>query len=346
MGAFFSFLNLHFPSARHEESTNINTADWMKTTFASAPHIPLVHIIIPGTHDSATNLLNERTLRQDLSPSNTIRRIPSTKQTRNFLVGMARTQMIAGGLVAQLEAGVRYFDLRLIWVNNVPYFRHGDIVFNTNVFTEFANVAGFMRDHADEFYFLKFSHFSFINTPGPDEIISRFARIIVDLMGESRVATIHDDLTQQTYQTQVLQRRRNVAIVFDIQGNWVFSSPPQVIPSSNVWITRYDPNVRNNIKVLIQSARRVAQEFESKLNVFRNVQLHYQYDTKTFGIQALQTQSLRIHFPDNLALIEYLVMPLAQKPNLSVNIVTFDNYTSELTSFVVRANKLRLQSFI
>ena len=330
------------------QAGNTNLADWMKTIFSENTHIPLVSIILPGTHDSATSLLTEKTLRTDFSPSTLIRGIPPTQSIKRFLVDMARTQRPPLGLVAQLQDGVRYFDIRLIWIRGVPYFRHGDIVFDAHVIGEFVAVANFLASHPQEFIFLKFSHFSFIESPTTsttDDLIASFGRTLISVLGESRVATISDEVTRQTYETQILQRKRNVVIVFDVQGNWVYSSPPQIIPSTNFWVTRYDPSVGNNVQRMIDSGHRAVEEYKSYPSVFKNIQLHYQYDTKTFSMQTLLTGKLKIQSPPNISVIENFVVPLATK-NLSLNIITFDYYTPEMTHYIIYANQLRLQAFL
>jgi len=345
MGSLFSSANSK-QSETLEENTGL--ADWMRDTFSQKSNISLIHIILPGTHDSATSLLTRKTLCQNLSPSSMIRKLPPTSAFQSLLINMARTQRPLYGLVAQLQQGVRFFDIRLLWTQkDVPFFRHGDIVFRGNVLDEFRAVANFIANHPQEFIFFKFSHFSFLNrSSAPDDVIIKFARNLVDALGESRIATIEDQVTAQTYKTQVLEQGRNVVVVFDVRGDWMNSRecPPQIIPSTNFWITRYDPSVGNSLQRLLRSAHLAVEEYENlQMNVFKNVQLHYQYDTKTFSRQALIKGQLSVQPPPNKTVIEQFVIPLSTT-NLSLNILTFDFYTSELTPLIIQANELRLET--
>jgi len=318
----------------------------MTHTFAKENSaIPLRHIILPGTHDSATSTLTTKTLRTDLSPSKALHSLPTTSQTRGLLVNMARTQTPPFGLASQLAMGVRFFDLRVIFRGGFPYFIHGDVVWDTSVMSEMEQVGKFLDTRPGEFVMLRFSHIVFTGPQATHtNVLAGFARMVVSALGVHRVATRSDSPVAQTYAFQVMERGRNVMVLIDKDyGDWVNAMPPQITVSREVLIMNYDPNVGTSETGLLKSAERVMHENMSPRAQasFRNVQLHFQYTTKSITDQVFLQGKLRVVSPNNLGVV-WQVVERSSKSNLALNIATFDFYSADLTDWFVRANKNRL----
>jgi len=74
---------------------------------------------------------------------------------------------------------------------------------------------------------------------------------------------------------------------------------------------------------------------------FRNIQLHFQYTSKSITEQLFFQGMMRVVAPNNLG-IGWQVVERASKTNLALNLATFNLYSADLTDWFVLANKNRL----
>jgi len=300
--------------------------------------IPLRHIILPGTHDSATGTLTTQSVRQDLSLSKTLqsKTVPP--------VNMLKTQ--TSGLASQLAMGVRYFDLKIAFVQGTPYFRKGDVVWDTNVMSELTQVGQFLDSRYMEFVILRFSHIDMTTVAYGYEIstVMKFTQSVIEAIGQRRIATRDDNPMAQTYRTQCVDRQRTVMIIFDFNVKFPGRMPQQIHFSPGVLWTVNDPSVGTSYERLNTMGEATVNLFNAPnaLSQFRNIHLHFQNKTQDFTPEDfLNLIILRVEPVDNME-IALKVIDFASR-NLGIAIVTFDFYSADLTKLIVSANMKRVQ---
>lgn len=305
----------------------------MQNVFRQRPNARLIKIVLPGTHDSSTCLLNRKTLKMDISPSKVVRNLPRTNIVKDALVRVARTQA-EQRLADQLLSGARYLDLRTLWNNGWAHFRHGDVVMNLNVAAEFLDVKHRFLDRCpDELVVFSFSHLTFRNGTAPEQLAALIENLVA-IVGPERVATKADDVVAQTYGTQVIARRRPIIFLVPFELPQV----PQAIHGALA--TSYDPSVQEDTMRLLRHAKVALEGFRAIAWGFRVLQLHYQHGGATFADQAMDFSAPRVTAPPN-AKVAAMVLADAAEREEGLNIVQFDFYTPDLLSLFISANERR-----
>jgi hypothetical protein len=249
---------------------------------------------------------------------------------------MARTQTPGFSLVSQLAKGVRYFELQITFVQETPYFSKGGVVWETDVLSEMRQVGQFLEKRR-EFVIFRFSHFD--TTRATDYLAprmhERFGEDLVQAIGRHRIATRADNPVAQTFRYQCSERRRNVMILFDMPyGEDLHFVRNEIHISQRVLNSVYDPSVGTSSQLLNAMIDSTVKKFNTPdaLSLFRNIHVHY---------RNIDNPNLSVVPPNNLG-ITLNVSRHANK-NLGPNIVTYDEYTADLTNLIVLANKGRVK---
>ncbi|KAJ7424309.1 PI-PLC X domain-containing protein 2 [Willisornis vidua] len=133
-------------------------ADWMGSLPAPLRSLPLSNLAIPGSHDSFSYWVDEKS---PVGPdqATAIKRLARISLVRKIMKKWSVTQNLT--FKEQLEGGIRYFDLR---VSSKPgeigqeiYFIHG--LFGIKVWDGLKEINTFLEQHPKEVIFLDFNHF-------------------------------------------------------------------------------------------------------------------------------------------------------------------------------------------
>ncbi|XP_021256750.1 PI-PLC X domain-containing protein 2 isoform X1 [Numida meleagris] len=133
-------------------------ADWMGSLPAALRSYPLSNLAIPGSHDSFSYWVDEKS---PVGPdqATAIKRLAKISLVKKIMKKWSVTQNLT--FKEQLEGGIRYFDLR---VSSKPgeigqeiYFIHG--LFGIKVWDGLMEINTFLEQHPKEVVFLDFNHF-------------------------------------------------------------------------------------------------------------------------------------------------------------------------------------------
>ncbi|KAF7711939.1 PI-PLC X domain-containing protein 1 [Silurus meridionalis] len=150
-----------------------NTGDWMKCLPEELWDIPLTNLAIPGSHDAMSYCLDITSplLRSESDSFRLLDRVFYCF-TRPIIYKWATTQL--KNIVQQLQAGVRYFDLRIAHKQNDVsrdlYFTHV-IYTQVTVVDTLNTVATWLSEHPKEIVILACSHFEGLSEKLHEEFI-------------------------------------------------------------------------------------------------------------------------------------------------------------------------------
>lgn len=139
-------------------ASEVCNADWMASLPPHLHHVPLSNLAIPGSHDSFSYWVDEKS---PVGPDQTqaVKRLARISLVKKLMKKWSVTQNLT--FREQLEAGIRYFDLR---VSSKPgdtdqeiYFIHG--LFGIKVWDGLMEIDAFLTQHPQEIIFLDFNHF-------------------------------------------------------------------------------------------------------------------------------------------------------------------------------------------
>ncbi|XP_053492441.1 PI-PLC X domain-containing protein 1 [Ictalurus furcatus] len=156
-----------------------NNEDWMKTLPEELWDIPLTNLAIPGSHDAMSYCLDLTSplLRSESDSFRLLDRVFYCV-TRPIIYKWATTQVI--NIVEQLQAGVRYFDLRIARKQNDTshdlYFTHV-IYTHVTVGDTLSTVATWLSAHPKEVVILACSHFEGLSEKLHEELIYSLKKI-------------------------------------------------------------------------------------------------------------------------------------------------------------------------
>ncbi|CAM5080151.1 unnamed protein product [Eretmochelys imbricata] len=140
---------------RRAEGSN---ADWMGSLAPALSTFPLAHLAIPGSHDSFSYWVDEKS---PVGPDQAmaIKRLAKISLVKKLMKKWSVTQNLT--FKEQLEGGIRYFDLRVSSkpgeVGQEIYFIHG--LFGIKVWDGLMEINTFLTQHPKEAIFLDFNHF-------------------------------------------------------------------------------------------------------------------------------------------------------------------------------------------
>lgn len=177
----------------------IPTATWMSYTADTIQDTPLCRVVMPGTHDSATYAF-----RKDLgasSDSDLTQKIQDRLEVGKGVIRKIGSKISDGVLKIvfermckcqeltiqqQLEAGIRYLDLRITEGKGEFYTCHG--VYCVHMGEVLDEVTAFLAKHPKEIVLLDFNHFYSMT----DELHEQFSKLVLEKLGDT--VAKHTDL--------------------------------------------------------------------------------------------------------------------------------------------------------
>ncbi|KAK2858289.1 hypothetical protein Q7C36_006208 [Tachysurus vachellii] len=156
-----------------------NNEEWMKNLPEQLWDIPLTSLTIPGSHDAMSYCLDISSplLRSESDSFRLLDRVFYCF-TRPIIFKWATTQL--KNIVQQLQAGVRYFDLRIAHKQNDMshdlYFTHA-IYTQVTVLDTLNTVATWLSAHPKEIIILSCSHFEGLSEKLHEEFIYSLKKI-------------------------------------------------------------------------------------------------------------------------------------------------------------------------
>ncbi|CAH1186138.1 unnamed protein product [Phyllotreta striolata] len=158
-----------------ERNLSEDLENWMSLLPQQLRQTPIIHLAIPGSHDSFTSAI---TSDSELAPDaeNAIRKLSFLGPVlKYFMVNWSRTQSYMA--LDQLTRGVRYFDLRIGTRSGTEnlYVVHG--LYSVDVRNCLEEVAGFLDTHTQEIVILDFQHFYGFRQADHDKLMQLIGKI-------------------------------------------------------------------------------------------------------------------------------------------------------------------------
>ncbi|VUZ56801.1 unnamed protein product [Hymenolepis diminuta] len=150
---------------------------WMSDLSEEVTKIPLSKLAIPGSHDSSSYCIDDKC---DLSEDNEAFPILMLLGDLGKVISSRWGRTQDANLSEQLTAGIRYFDLRVMYrqSDGLFYFVHGQ--FAKTLSTELLAIHSFLQDHPKEVVILDFNHlYCFFH---PDALSEFVASLISGLL--------------------------------------------------------------------------------------------------------------------------------------------------------------------
>ncbi|XP_053982872.1 PI-PLC X domain-containing protein 3 [Hylaeus volcanicus] len=141
-----------------EITSNGELEYWMTRLPEAVKEIPIIHLAIPGSHDTMTYTINRR---NDVGPDepNYIRALGRycSVFSKPIIFNWSVTQL--ADIKDQLNGGIRYLDLRVATkpTNEDIYFLHG--LYGSTIYQPLREVAEWLASHSNEIVVLDFQHF-------------------------------------------------------------------------------------------------------------------------------------------------------------------------------------------
>ncbi|KAK7918560.1 hypothetical protein WMY93_009844 [Mugilogobius chulae] len=131
-------------------------------------NVPLWNLVIPGSHDSMSYDLD---INSSIIEPDRLKKYSHLHCARSLVRKWARTQVMFTNIIEQLNAGARYFDLRIARKQNDPdptrlYFYHG-LLTCTDVETVLWSIKEWAEQHPKEIIILALSHFKGFGSNAP-----------------------------------------------------------------------------------------------------------------------------------------------------------------------------------
>ncbi|XP_031414986.1 PI-PLC X domain-containing protein 1-like [Clupea harengus] len=166
-------------------------SDWMSQLPSELSTVPLWEIAMPGSHDSMSYSLDSSSMLEPNAPGWVTALHKLFPCLVNFIVKRwTTTQELP--IIVQLNAGVRYFDLRIACkpddVTHTLYFAH---VLYTEVTVEetFKDVAQWLRQHPKEVIILACSSFDGLDDDDHQKFIARLNQLFPKTLCPKTVRT-------------------------------------------------------------------------------------------------------------------------------------------------------------
>eukprot|EP01122_Echinamoeba_exundans_P016436 TRINITY_DN8326_c0_g1_i1.p1 TRINITY_DN8326_c0_g1~~TRINITY_DN8326_c0_g1_i1.p1 ORF type:complete len:364 (+),score=51.78 TRINITY_DN8326_c0_g1_i1:122-1213(+) len=179
-------------TATEEEHDELKTAtsdpaNWMRHLRKVIGNFSLYNVALPGSHDSATYGIKSNNPNCVISPDFPVGWLASVKVLYPVFVKVSQAQRI--DIFQQLEAGIRYFDLRLapkmvtkpdgrtkeqLWIV------HG--LFSVPLRDVIKQVSIFMHGHDFEIVILDFQHFYRMNASHHDQVAKMLQKYLGSLL--------------------------------------------------------------------------------------------------------------------------------------------------------------------
>lgn len=184
---------------------SLNPNKWMELMYNTFPkwgELKITEIILPGTHNSITGHTNANLYLINNENNNSM--------DDNMLLTAGQCQHMP--INEQLNAGVRYFDLRLHIADNKIVFNHGDIIFDVTLQEICTHIKNFLLVNKTELIILTLSRFTFTSTVY-DTSINNIVNCITSIIGEYCVNDIDNVLNIPI--KDIINSHKNIIIVYD-----------------------------------------------------------------------------------------------------------------------------------
>ncbi|XP_073538156.1 PI-PLC X domain-containing protein 3 [Phyllobates terribilis] len=312
--------------ASSQGKSDLQFAEWMASLPERIHRVPLTSLAIPGSHDSFSFYIDESS---PVGPEQ-----PETVQNFVSVFGTVAKKLMRKWLAtqtmnftSQMEAGVRYFDLRISTKPRDPdnelYFAHG--LFSAKVNEGLEEINAFLCSHKKEVVFLDFNHFYGMQKSHHEMLV----QMLKDIFGNKTCPAIF----AQEISLQYLWERNYQILVFyhsPVALEVPFLWPGQMMPAP--WANTTDT------EKLIQFLQSSITERRKKGSFFiSQVVLTPKASTVVKGV----TSGLRETITER-ALPSMMHWVRTQKPGESgINIVTADFVElGDFISTVIRLNYL------
>uniref|UniRef100_A0A3Q2PTM6 Phosphatidylinositol-specific phospholipase C, X domain containing 3 n=1 Tax=Fundulus heteroclitus TaxID=8078 RepID=A0A3Q2PTM6_FUNHE len=215
--------------------SDLRFADWMASLPQSMHAVPLANMAIPGSHDSFSFYIDEAS---PVGPEQ-----PETVQNFVSVFGTVAKKLMRKWLatqtmnfISQLEAGIRFFDLRISTKPRDPdnelYFAHG--LFSATVREGLEQISCFLSAHAKEVVFLDFNHFYGVQNLHHEKLVA----MLKEVFGEKLCPVVFAQevtlkyLWEKEYQVLVFYHH---PMALEVPFLW----PGQMMPAP--WANTTDP---------------------------------------------------------------------------------------------------------
>lgn len=206
---------------------------WMTRFPAPLKNIPIIHLAIPGSHDTMTYTIERH---NDVGPDE-----PAFIRTLGRYCSFVAKPIILNWSITQrddikqqLNGGIRYLDLRVATkpgTNNI-YFLHG--LYGAEVSKPLLDVASWLTSHANEIVILDFQHFYAFTEQDHHRLIDRIIQIFRGKM--CPVSSRFDHITLQW----LVQKRYQVFVIY----RNVYARNYANLWPSGLWRTMWPNTVR------------------------------------------------------------------------------------------------------
>ena len=221
-----------------KEASATKYSSWMHEVKNHIINQQLAKIILPGTHDSFSYDLS------DILCTNNqlaIYNIP------NYVMGFAKAQNLS--FIAQLERGIRYFDVRLCYQKNIndeeahDYTVH-DLLSKANFFIYLQPLAQFLHDHPQEIIILDINH-----TYGYNELSFKN---LLDKLKELYANNIlsYQEANPTTTIASIWNLKKNLIIILPEMFNSLHNDPNYAFAWPSTAINSPWPNTTNENELL------------------------------------------------------------------------------------------------
>ncbi|XP_028331553.1 PI-PLC X domain-containing protein 1-like [Gouania willdenowi] len=196
-------------SGNANEGEAILNTDWMSQLPTELHSLPLFELALPGSHDSMSYDLD---INSSIIEPDGLKKFSKIYCVRKIIKSWAITQ--EEPITKQLDAGARYFDLRIARKPKDPiptrlYFYHG-LYTRTDVETALRNINDWASMHPKEILILSFSHFEGFDSQIKGKLHDHLISFIKTLFGTKLVNT-SSSLTLKSCWDQ----NKNVIVSYD-----------------------------------------------------------------------------------------------------------------------------------
>lgn len=164
-------INIPFDFFAHEKSNN-DYSDWMSETLTTDQRI--IDIAMLGAHDAFSANINLFSKTDEFSASG-IQTGVTGVLIKGFSVKQSKTQV--SGVAELLKAGVRYFDIRLTYNEDLSAWYTTHTYFSNDFASVLAEMNTFLSSHPGEFLLLDIQHVYGIDYENPLENDAAFQEI-------------------------------------------------------------------------------------------------------------------------------------------------------------------------
>ncbi|KAJ0060253.1 hypothetical protein NL108_005836 [Boleophthalmus pectinirostris] len=191
---------------------NESYSDWMSRLPPDKHNTVLWHLVIPGSHDSMSYDLD---INSSIIEPALLKKYSRLRCVRSIMRRWAKTQ--EANIVEQLNAGARYFDLRIARKENDPdpdrlYFYHG-LLTRTDVETALRTIKEWAEEHPREVLILSLSHFKGFGS-NSGHLHNHLTNFIKNLFGSKLVPKPMRNEDMPTLQ-RCWDHKQNVIVSYD-----------------------------------------------------------------------------------------------------------------------------------